>query len=197
MPAYADSNSNTSPTINGTNSDLPECLKYAKYQGDICVTGMAGRVGQARTLTDVKHALWNKQEVFTTKPMRFDIEKYGTQKQHAYIDDAEYFDNDYFGIAPKNAEFLDPNIRLSLEGAYEAVVDAGYSMQEIRGTNTGVYVPCVAYDANCYWLSKGLEVIGEAKKGMGVVNNFRASRISYAMDLRGRSMSHHQSAFFH
>ncbi|XP_035825336.1 fatty acid synthase [Aplysia californica] len=194
MPAYADVNSNhqhSTPLINGLNgtgSDLPDCVKYAKYQGDICITGMSGRSGQARTLDELKKLLWEKKDGFTTKALRFDIDKYGTQKRHAYIDDAEYFDSDYFGIAPKNAEFLDPNIRLSMEAAYEATVDAGYSMQEIRGSNTGVYVSCVAYDANCYWLSKGLEVIGEAKKGIGVVNNFRASRISYAMDLRGPSV---------
>lgn len=38
------------------------------------------------------------------------------------------------------ADVMEPGSRIILETTYEAIADAGISPQDIRGTNTGVYV---------------------------------------------------------
>jgi len=37
----------------------------------------------------------------------------------------EYFDANFFGVHAKQAEVMDPQLRLLLESTYECVVDAG------------------------------------------------------------------------
>ena len=41
------------------------------------------------------------------------------------LKDLDKFDAEYFGIPPKQANVLDPQVRKLLEGTYEAIVDAG------------------------------------------------------------------------
>jgi len=37
----------------------------------------------------------------------------------------EYFDANFFGVHAKQAEVMDPQLRLLLESTYECIVDAG------------------------------------------------------------------------
>jgi len=39
---------------------------------------------------------------------------------------------------------MDPQVRILLEVAYEAMIDAGVNPTELRGTKTGVFVGCSA-----------------------------------------------------
>jgi len=41
---------------------------------------------------------------------------------------------------PREAEAMDPQQRLTLEVAYEALSDAGISIEKVAGTKTSVYV---------------------------------------------------------
>ncbi len=54
------------------------------------------------------------------------------------IADIDKFDPDFFGYSEKDAEMIDPQQRLFLQCAYEAVEDAGYSIQNYKGV-TGVF----------------------------------------------------------
>lgn len=49
------------------------------------------------------------------------------------------FDNNFFGVPPKQMRSMDPQCRLLIECAYEAIVDAGTSPQEMRGKKIGVF----------------------------------------------------------
>lgn len=50
------------------------------------------------------------------------------------------FDNNFFGIHSKQTKVMDPQGRLLIECAYEAVVDSGINPQTLRGQNIGVFV---------------------------------------------------------
>ena len=50
------------------------------------------------------------------------------------------FDADFFGISPREAIRVDPQHRLLLEVAWEALEDAGLPADRIAGTAAGVYV---------------------------------------------------------
>ena len=46
-------------------------------------------------------------------------------KRNGKIPNISGFDAEYFGVNPKQAERMDPQLRLLLEVAYEAIIDSG------------------------------------------------------------------------
>ncbi|EZA56034.1 Fatty acid synthase, partial [Ooceraea biroi] len=56
------------------------------------------------------------------------------------VNNIDKFDAEYFDIPFAEAHQMDPMSRMLLEHAYEAIVDAGVNPNDLRGTNTGVFV---------------------------------------------------------
>lgn len=56
------------------------------------------------------------------------------------IDDLEKFDATFFGVPYKQTNTMDPQCRLLIETAYEAILDAGICPKSLRGSKTGVYI---------------------------------------------------------
>jgi len=54
------------------------------------------------------------------------------------MEDVELFDASFFGIAPREAELMDPQHRVFLESAWEALENAGYCSEAFNGS-IGVY----------------------------------------------------------
>ena len=50
----------------------------------------------------------------------------------AFVDDVDKFDPLFFNIAPVEAELMDPQERLFLQTAWNALEDAGYTAQRPR-----------------------------------------------------------------
>ena len=49
------------------------------------------------------------------------------------------FDNGFFGISGTEAKAIDPQQRMMLEVAYEAFENAGVTLNQLEGSQTGVY----------------------------------------------------------
>ncbi len=107
-------------------------------------------------------------------------------KYGGYLDDIEGFDADFFGISPREAELMDPQQRVSLEVAWEALENAGIAPSSLAGTDTSVYmgVCCDDYGRR---LLEDLPRL-EAWTGIGSSMCAVANRVSYALDLRGPSV---------
>ncbi|MEU8367268.1 SDR family NAD(P)-dependent oxidoreductase [Micromonospora tulbaghiae] len=102
-----------------------------------------------------------------------------------FLDDVRSFDADLFGIAPREAALMDPQQRLFLQTAWQAVADAGYRPADLAGTDTGIFVGVSACDYDD--LLRAHDVPVEAHTASGLADCILANRVSYLLDLRGPS----------
>ena len=56
------------------------------------------------------------------------------------IGDVSGFDASFFGISPREASLIDPQQRILLELAWEAIESSGHSPSSIRGSDCGVFI---------------------------------------------------------
>lgn len=55
---------------------------------------------------------------------------YGLPKRNGKLKDISHFDAAFFGVHAKQANTMDPQLRIMMEVAYEAVIDAGKNQSE-------------------------------------------------------------------
>jgi acyl transferase domain-containing protein/NADPH:quinone reductase-like Zn-dependent oxidoreductase/NAD(P)-dependent dehydrogenase (short-subunit alcohol dehydrogenase family) len=127
---------------------------------------------------------------------RYDIDAYydprpGTpgrivSRLGGFLDQIDEFDAAYFGVAPREAERMDPQHRLLLETTAEAFADAGLTRQRLSALRTGVYVGGMSSAYGEMLAAAGLTDLYAAT---GAARSFMSGRLSFAFDLRGPSLS--------
>ena len=103
------------------------------------------------------------------------------------IADADAFDNDFFGITPREAEAMDPQQRLLLQTAWRAMENATLDPRGQAGSNTGVFVGVMANEWAHLHLRDYREITAQAGSGNGYF--MTANRLSYQLDLKGPSLA--------
>jgi len=112
-------------------------------------------------------------------------------RQGTALDDAEHFDAEFFGMSAGEAQIIDPQHRIFLECAWEALEHAGYAVGELAesvGVFAGASINSYAY----FRLIRNPAVTGAAGEYQVMLGNdkdFLCTRASYKLDLRGPSMS--------
>ncbi len=104
-----------------------------------------------------------------------------------FIEGVDSFDPSFFGISPREAERIDPQQRVVLKVAWEALENAGIAPSNLSGTQTGVFIGIGNYDYGIV-VSKDLEHIN-AYDGTGNTLGIAANRLSYLLNLRGPSLA--------
>ncbi|KAE8824524.1 hypothetical protein PTNB85_09288 [Pyrenophora teres f. teres] len=106
---------------------------------------------------------------------------------HFLNDNLRAFDASFFNIQPVEAESMDPQQRLLLETTYEALSSAGLRMQELKGSNTAVYVGLMTHD---FEITKyyDLQTTGTYLV-TGAAASIISNRLSYFFDWHGPSMT--------
>ncbi len=105
----------------------------------------------------------------------------------SFIDRIDGFDSDYFGIPAREADQMDPQQRLFLEVATEALEDAGLRFEDLRRTRTGVFAASYHNDY-AQMLYRDPDVMDQ-RTLTGTLHSVLANRLSYLYDLRGPSIS--------
>ncbi|MBA0052410.1 SDR family NAD(P)-dependent oxidoreductase [Streptomyces sp. AJS327] len=172
--------------------------------GDIAVIGMAGRYPGADDLAtfwdnlaegrdcvgEVPPGRWDTAATFDPRPAR-PGHTYG--RWGGFLREVDRFDPLFFGIAPRDAELMDPQERLFLETAWTALEDAGYSRRLLHhATRTGGEHPVGVFVGVT---SGQYQLIGAEEWGRGnrVSPNSSfwsiANRLSYVLDAHGPSLA--------
>ena len=118
---------------------------------DIAIIGMSCRTAGANSPSDLWDLLATSRDV-QTEITRFGSKGYYhpegalrkglTNVKHAYMLDDDVFDkfdNAFFYTTPREAVAMDPQQRMLLEIAYEAVENAGLPLDGFVGTDTAVF----------------------------------------------------------
>ncbi|MGP9665154.1 SDR family NAD(P)-dependent oxidoreductase [Halomonas sp. AOP22-C1-8] len=103
------------------------------------------------------------------------------------LGDISGFDAEFFGISPREAANMDPQQRMLLELAWEAIESAGIVPSSLRGSQCGVFLGVASLDYS-YRMADDMAAI-DASTATGNTSSIASNRLSYVFDLHGPSMS--------
>jgi acyl transferase domain-containing protein len=169
---------------------------------DIAIIGMAGRFPQASDLNRFWQNLRDGVEsitFFTDDQLRAAgvspdlLHNPHYVKAKGVLEDIDLFDASFFGFSDRDAELTDPQIRIFLECAWEALELAGCNPESFKGL-IGVYTGMAP--STYRW-----RVVGGNPWDDDSADLFRASNaaqnlstwVSYKLDLRGPSVDVHSA----
>lgn len=173
----------------------------------IAIVGMAGKFPGANSLDQFWRNLVQGVDSisrFSTAELEYSVSTADAIAQgqrfvraRGILKDADLFDAEFFGMYPKEAQLIDPQHRLFLECAWEALENAGHAPDSYPGL-IGVYA---GLSMNTYLLhnlckdrafaanfSANYQVDSYSTM-LGNDKDFMPTRVSYKLDLRGPSMT--------
>ena len=135
-------------------------------------------------VTEFPSDRFDAQRFYDPRPMEAgkSITKWG-----AFLDRPSGFDWRHFGISPREATSMDPQHRLLIETAWEALEDAGAPLESVAGSRTGVVCGLMLNDYRTVTRSTLAQIDGYTVAAN--LASFASNRISFLFDLRGASMT--------
>jgi acyl transferase domain-containing protein len=164
----------------------------------IAVIGMAGRFPGATHLRQYWENLCrgvesivflSDQELEAAGVPRSVVNDPGYVKAAARLSDVEWFDAGFFGYSAKEATMMDPQQRLFLECAWEALEEAGYAPDACPGS-VGVYAGCGANSYVTAYSHRLGNLDGDVLATfLANAPDFLTTRVSYKLNLKGPSLT--------
>ena len=166
----------------------------------IAVIGMAGRFPDAPDLQTFWQNLargvesliaFSDEEILASGVDPRQLRNQDYVKKGTILEGAEWFDASFFGFNPREAEVLDPQQRVFLECAWEAMEDAGYG-GEGGNRSVGVYA---GESLNSYVYSNVLPnsdlvaAVSGYQMMLSSDKDFLATRVAYKLNLKGPAIS--------
>lgn len=132
--------------------------------------------GGRSAVTEVPASRWDVDRWWSPEPgLGRSISKWG-----GFVDDIEWFDPGYFGMADDEARCLDPAIRMVLEGTAECLAESGHTVEEVRGRRVAVVVGAR--------LSEYGRRVPARADVLRSDQNFIAARVAHQFDFRGPNL---------
>ncbi|MDQ1292524.1 MAG: phthiocerol/phenolphthiocerol synthesis type-I polyketide synthase [Actinomycetota bacterium] len=166
----------------------------------VAVVGMAGRFPGAsdletfwRNLEQVRETIssLSREELGEPGLLGQDVDAEGYVDAKGLLEDGDRFDAGFFGYSPREAELMDPQQRVFLEVAWEALESAGRVPNEFPG-RIGVFA---GSGPNTYLLNnllsdaRILRSAGTYQMLLGNDKDFLATRVAYKFGLRGPAVT--------
>ncbi|KAL4749841.1 hypothetical protein BDW72DRAFT_194422 [Aspergillus terricola var. indicus] len=169
-----------------------ELATRSPAETDIAIVGMACRVAGADDLDE----FWDLLCAGESQHREMPRERYANYEtpwrpeasQRSwfgnFVRDIDAFDHKFFRKSPREAMSQDPQQRLMLQVAYQALESAGYFSQPPRGKDIGCYIATCTVDyehnVNCHPAS--------AYAATGLLRSFLAGKLSHHFGWRGPSL---------
>jgi acyl transferase domain-containing protein/thioesterase domain-containing protein/acyl carrier protein len=167
----------------------------------IAVVGMAGRFPGARNLSEFWRNLrdgvesidvLSDENLIAAGATATELANPDYVRASAILDDIDRFDASFFGLSPRDAAIMDPQHRLFLECAWEALENAGWSVDKFAG-RIGVYAGSGMNTYLIHNLLTNAELVANAGlfflKQTGNDKDVLATRVSYQLNLTGPSLA--------
>lgn len=177
-------------------AQLPSGKDDSLSDEPIAVAGMACRLPGCESPEELFKLLEAGTDPLEEIPLsRWDISKYYSAepapgkmvcRRGGFLKDIDIFDAERFGISPREAKFMDPQQRIMLETASEAVAASGAPVSDWSGTKTGVYLGMSAHDYTDILKKRGTF---EAWAATGNSLASASGRIAYVLGLEGPAMT--------
>ncbi|VBA62410.1 amino acid adenylation domain-containing protein [Mycobacterium attenuatum] len=172
----------------------------ARSTGGFAIVGMACRVPGAENIDEFWNLIAGAErsirelsdaELLSAgeSPERIADPRY--VRSAAVLQDIEYFDAELFGMSPREAEVTDPQHRLLLETAHQALDHAGYGSTKHR-PRCGVFVGGLPSDYFHRYLAADFRHLPSAAHYQVKIGNevdFLPTLLSYKLDLRGPAIA--------
>jgi acyl transferase domain-containing protein/SAM-dependent methyltransferase len=138
----------------------------------------------ADAVTEIPADRWSLDAHYAADP---DAPGKMTTRHGAFLEEVDKFDAEFFGIAPREAVSMDPQHRLVLELAWEALEDAGCAPYSLTGARAGVYLGIANGDYGRALFSHP-DLI-DPYFSTGNAFSVAAGRVSYHLGLHGPSIA--------
>ncbi|XP_033753240.1 LOW QUALITY PROTEIN: fatty acid synthase-like [Pecten maximus] len=151
----------------------------------VVISGVSCRLPESSNMEQFKQNLMNGVDMVTEDGRRWKPGLYGLPTRNGKLVDLSKFDAAFFGVSPKQADVMDPQLRMLLEVTYEAISDAGVDPTSVRGSRTGVFVGASASEFH-----EAVTTDPETTQGYcmtGCTRSMFANRLSFFFDFKGPS----------
>ncbi|MFK8103091.1 MAG: amino acid adenylation domain-containing protein, partial [Saprospiraceae bacterium] len=188
------------PSVNTTAEEKSQATPEVDTSADIAIIGMSGRFAGAKNLD----AFWKNiisqkdvSETFTAETLQAEGVDPSVLNDPNYVnrgmplEDAACFDASFFGYLPKEAALMDPQHRIFLECAYEAMEDTGYNPEHYQGT-IGIFGGVAR---NTYLVNNVMthpqyfKSVDDFMLGITLEKDFPATRVAYKLNLKGPAVN--------
>ena len=137
-------------------------------------------------VTEVPRDRWDIDEFYDPDP---DAPGKMYTRRGAFLRGVDRFDSGFFGISPREATTMDPQHRLLLEVASDALERAGQPADKLAGSRTGVFVGISSHNYSELQVQHVDPAHIDAYFGTGSSASVAAGRLSYLLGLQGPSMA--------
>jgi malonyl CoA-acyl carrier protein transacylase len=133
-------------------------------------------------MTEIPQQRWNVDAYYDRDPEAKGkmYTRYG-----GFVEQVDQFDPQFFGISPREAISLDPQQRLLLEVSYSALEHAGHSPEQLKGSQTGVFIGIGFEDYAKRSISSGDPTLIDAYSSLGNTRSIAVGRIAYVLGFQG------------
>ncbi|KAJ8972225.1 hypothetical protein NQ314_000286 [Rhamnusium bicolor] len=156
-----------------------------QFNDDIVISGISGRLPESNSIEEFKQQLFDGVDLVTDDERRWPSGLYGLPTRTGKIKNLQHFDATFFGVHAKQADVMDPQLRMLLELTHEALIDAGVNPNDVKGSKTGVFIGVSDSESSEFWTQDPDQI-----NGYGLTGCCRAmfpNRISYTFDFNGPS----------
>ena len=175
-------------------SDVQSIKKHKHIaSSDIAIIGMSCRFPKANSLNEFWDNLCNQVDCLEHFELsEDDLEKKNYVPVRGVLSDIESFDANFFGFSPVDASITDPQHRLFLEVAWEALEHAGVAPQKSADKTIGVFAGMTDSSylqenllKNNWFLSEYDHFQQRISNSIGMLS----TQLSYRLNLKGRSVN--------